>query len=249
MTTQQVELQEELTSLKGERALVDIWRREIDNAKNYHEKSKEIAKQFQEIYEKQETEVSYNSSAYPIFWSNTQTLKPLLFSKLPKINIAQANYNNEEIARLASELIERLLNYMLKESDAEKRIDAFGKFLELCKDNKVSREELIKFIKQININPAQNLSLATSFYRVVLNILDKKFAINEIKNLKSTFDALGDSGKRSYQSLVESLSIDKYKVNRGDRAMFKGNDPKLPKLDLISGKKCFLYLTIYPFIL
>jgi hypothetical protein len=123
MTTQQVELQEELTSLKGERALVDIWRKEIDNAKNYHDKSKEIAKQFQEIYEKQETEVSYNSSAYPIFWSNTQTLKPLLFSKLPKINIAQANYNNEEIARLASELIERLLNYMLKESDAENQFE------------------------------------------------------------------------------------------------------------------------------
>jgi hypothetical protein len=123
MTIQQVELQEDLTSYEGDKALVDIWRREIDNAKVYHEKSKETAKEFQQIYEKQESEKNYSSSAYPIFWSNTQVLKPLLFSKLPKINIAQANYNNDEIARIASELIERLLNYLLKESDAENQFE------------------------------------------------------------------------------------------------------------------------------
>jgi hypothetical protein len=123
MTIQQVELQEDLTSYEGDKALVDIWRREIDNAKKYHEKSKETAKEFQEIYEKQESEKNYSSSAYPIFWSNTQVLKPLLFSKLPKINIAQANYNNDEIARISSELIERLLNYLLKESDAENQFE------------------------------------------------------------------------------------------------------------------------------
>lgn len=123
MTIQQVELQEDLTSYEGDKALVDIWRREIDNAKKYHEKSKETAIEFQQIYEKQESEKNYSSSAYPIFWSNTQVLKPLLFSKLPKINIAQANYNNDEIARISSELIERLLNYLLKESDAENQFE------------------------------------------------------------------------------------------------------------------------------
>lgn len=159
-----------------------------------------------------------------------------------KFSNAQNNFIPlAELKKHQQELVSYYYRNSQKTSDAEKRIDAFGKFLELCKDNKVSREELIKFIKQVNINPAQNLSLATSFYRVVLNVLDKKFAINEIKNLKSTFESLGDNGKRSYETLVQSLSIDKYKVNRGDRVMFKGNDPKLPKLDLISGKK---YLVI-----
>ena len=46
-----------------------------------------------------------------------------MFSKLPKINITQANYNNDEIARIGSELVERLLNYLLKESDAENQIE------------------------------------------------------------------------------------------------------------------------------
>ena len=36
MTMNQIETQDELSSLTGERRLVDIWRREIDNAKNYH---------------------------------------------------------------------------------------------------------------------------------------------------------------------------------------------------------------------
>jgi hypothetical protein len=128
MTIQQVELQEDLTSYEGDKALVDIWRREIDNAKKYHEKSKETAIEFQQIYEKQESEKNYSSSAYPIFWSNTQVLKSLLFSKLPKINIAQANYNNDEIARICSELIERLLNYLLKESDAENQFEKIRDF-------------------------------------------------------------------------------------------------------------------------
>jgi hypothetical protein len=142
-----------------------------------------------------------------------------------------------ELKKHQQELVTYYYRNSQKASDAEKRVYAFGQFLELCKDNKVSREELIKFIKQVNVNPAQNLSLATLFYKVVLNVLDKKFAINEIKNLKSTFDALGEDGKRNYENLVQSLSIDKYKVNRGDRMMFKGNEPNLPELDLISGKK------------
>jgi len=126
MNMNQIETQDELSSLTGERRLVDIWRREIDNAKNYHEKSKEIAKQYQELYESQEQEQETRSSlksTYPIFWSNTQVLRPLLFSKLPKANITQSFFNDDEISRISSELVERLLTYLLKESDAENQIE------------------------------------------------------------------------------------------------------------------------------
>lgn len=126
MNMNQIETQDELSSLTGERRLVDIWRREIDNAKNYHEKSKEIAKQYQELYESQEQEQETRlslKSTYPIFWSNTQVLRPLLFSKLPKANITQSFFNDDEISRISSELVERLLTYLLKESDAENQIE------------------------------------------------------------------------------------------------------------------------------
>ena len=46
----QIETQDELSSLTGERRLVDIWRREIDNAKKYHEKSKAVAKEYDKFY-------------------------------------------------------------------------------------------------------------------------------------------------------------------------------------------------------
>ena len=126
MNMNQIETQDELSSLTGERRLVDIWRREIDNAKNYHEKSKEIAKEYQELYESQEQEQETRlslKSTYPIFWSNTQVLRPLLFSKLPKANITQSFFNDDEISRISSELVERLLTYLLKESDAENQIE------------------------------------------------------------------------------------------------------------------------------
>lgn len=166
----------------------------------------------------------------------------LEFYKNFKFSNSQDNFVPlSELKKHQQELVAYYYRNSTKTNDAEKRIDAFGKFLQLCKDNKVSKEELIKFIKQVNINPNQNIILATSFYRTVLNILDKKFAINELKSLKNIFDSLGETGKRNYESLVLSLSIEKYNVNRGDRIMFKGNDPKLPKLDLISGKK---YLVI-----
>ena len=122
MNMNQIETQDELTNKKGNKALIDIWRREIDNAKKYHEESKKTAKDFQAIYDRQDKDNTIHNT-YPIFWSNTQVMKPLLFSKLPKINIAQANYNDNEIARISSELIERLLNYLLKESDAENQIE------------------------------------------------------------------------------------------------------------------------------
>lgn len=122
----QIELQDELSTLNGERSLVEIWKREIDNAKNYHESSKKMAKEFQLLYESQEDQAESSPSLksnYPIFWSNTQVLRPLLFSKLPKANITQSFFNEDEISRISSELVERLLTYLLKESDAENQIE------------------------------------------------------------------------------------------------------------------------------
>lgn len=115
------ETQKDLTDKKGKEALIDIWKKEIANSSKYHEKSKELAKEFQSIYDGENDRNSKKS--YPIFWSNTQTLKPLLFSKLPKVNIAQSFFKDDEISRIASEIIERLITYLLKESDAENQIE------------------------------------------------------------------------------------------------------------------------------
>jgi hypothetical protein len=115
------ETQKDLTDKKGKEALIEIWKKEIENSIKYHQKSKELAKEFQNIYDAEDDR--YAKKSYPIFWSNTQTLKPLLFSKLPKVNITQSFFKDDEISRIASEVIERLITYLLKESDAENQIE------------------------------------------------------------------------------------------------------------------------------
>jgi hypothetical protein len=115
------ETQKDLTDKKGKEALIEIWKKEIENSIKYHQKSKELAKEFQNIYDGENDR--YAKKSYPIFWSNTQTLKPLLFSKLPKVNITQSFFKDDEISRIASEVVERLITYLLKESDAENQIE------------------------------------------------------------------------------------------------------------------------------
>lgn len=117
-----IETQQDLTQKTGEAGLIDIWRRELENSIAYHKKSKKDSQEMYDIYENQDKN-NLRRVDYSIFWSNTQVLRPLLFSKLPKTNITQANYNNDNTARVASELVERLINYFLKKSNAENEIE------------------------------------------------------------------------------------------------------------------------------
>lgn len=121
ITQNLIETQKDLTDKKGKQGLVEIWKKEIENSTKYHEKSKQLAKEYQNIYDGENDRFSKKS--YPIFWSNTQTLKPLLFSKLPKVNITQSFFRDDDISRIASETIERLITYLLKESNAENQIE------------------------------------------------------------------------------------------------------------------------------
>lgn len=97
------------------------WRRELENSRNYEKNSREESEKFYSIYNDQKILGAFESSKrYNIFWSNTQTLKPLIFSKLPKINITQRFFDGDNISRLACEIIERSLSYYLNIYDAEK---------------------------------------------------------------------------------------------------------------------------------
>ena len=117
-----IETQQDLTQKTGKAGLIDIWRRELENSIAYHKDSKKDSQDIYDTYENQDKR-NLKRVDYSIFWSNTQVLRPLLFSKLPKTNITQANYNDDNTARVASELIERVINYFLKKSNAENEIE------------------------------------------------------------------------------------------------------------------------------
>ena len=111
----QVENKEDLTHSKGDAGLVEIWTKEIENADRYEKKWRDEADANFTIYNNE----GQSKDRYNVFWSNTQTLRPLLFSRLPKTNITQRFLDSNETNRVASEMMERSIDLYLKDSDAE----------------------------------------------------------------------------------------------------------------------------------
>jgi hypothetical protein len=111
----QVENKEDLTHSKGDAGLVEIWTKEIENADRYEKKWRDEADANFTIYNNE----GQSEDRYNVFWSNTQTLRPLLFSRLPKTNITQRFLDSSETNRVASEMMERSIDLYLKDSNAE----------------------------------------------------------------------------------------------------------------------------------
>ena len=111
----QVENKEDLTHSKGDAGLVEIWTKEIENATTYEKTWCDEASANFTVYNNE----GQREDRYNIFWSNTQTLRPLLFSRLPKTNITQRFLDSSETNRVASEMMERSIELYLKDSDAE----------------------------------------------------------------------------------------------------------------------------------
>jgi hypothetical protein len=128
MQADQVETKEDLSLSKGNAGLVEIWTKELENANNYEQKWRDEADKYFCIY-KDEYNSDYNDSKrYNVFWANTQTLRPLVFSKLPKPNITQRFLDEDEIAKIASQMMERTISLYMNDADAE---DVIGK----CRDD------------------------------------------------------------------------------------------------------------------
>jgi hypothetical protein len=128
MQADQVETKEDLSLSKGNAGLVEMWTRELGNSNNYEQKWRDEAEKYFNIYKDQYNSDYKDSKRYNVFWANTQTLRPLVFSKLPKSNITQRFTDEDEIAKIASEMMERAISLYMNDADAE---DVIGK----CRDD------------------------------------------------------------------------------------------------------------------
>lgn len=103
---------------------LDIWKKEIENAKSRQENWVDEAKKYSKIYRdrlnngKSESSIDIMSGRYNIFWANTQTLRPLVYSNLPKPNVTRRFLDKDPISRIASEMMERALSFFLEETKA-----------------------------------------------------------------------------------------------------------------------------------
>lgn len=111
----QVENKDDLTHSTGDAGLVEIWTKEIENADKYEKNFRKEADANFVVYNNE----GQREDRYNVFWANTQTLRPLLFSRLPKTNVAQRFLDDSETNRVASEMMERAVDLYLKDSDAE----------------------------------------------------------------------------------------------------------------------------------
>lgn len=98
---------------------LQIWKKELDNAQEYQKQWVSEAKLYSDIYrDRHNTDDLFNSHRYNIFWANTQTLRPLVYSNLPNPNITRRFSDKDEISRLASEMMERAVSFFLEEGKA-----------------------------------------------------------------------------------------------------------------------------------
>jgi hypothetical protein len=128
MQADQVETKKDLALSGGNAGLVEIWTKELENANNYEQKWRDEADKYFKIYKDEFNNDGTDSKRYNVFWANTQTLRPLVFSKLPKPNITQRFLDEDEVAKIASEMMERVVDLYLNDADAE---DVIGK----CRDD------------------------------------------------------------------------------------------------------------------
>ncbi len=77
----------------------------------WQERSKKIVKRYRD--ERPETEA--RASKFNILWSNVQTLQPALYSTPPKPNIERRFQDDDDLGRIASQVLERATSYFVQQ--------------------------------------------------------------------------------------------------------------------------------------
>lgn len=58
-----------------------------------------------------------NSYRFNILWSNTQTIAPAIYSRLPKPDIERRFLDNDPVGRVAAQILERTVSFCIQEND------------------------------------------------------------------------------------------------------------------------------------
>jgi hypothetical protein len=111
---------------KGKQAKISFWKMQLDNAKRVNEPWLTESLDNYRIY--YNTTLDSNGSylysnafpgnklfnhSYNLFYSNIETKRPLLYSKLPNLDIRRRYRDKDRISKITSELLERVCNYFL----------------------------------------------------------------------------------------------------------------------------------------
>lgn len=117
MEEKALEPAEEMPS--NDKELADHWHLELQLAKSAHEEFYSEGDEAYRVYfgKKAKDGLLENKAERKvnIFWSQVETLKPALFSRVPKMDVARREKGSDHLARVASQILEQATDYAAEE--------------------------------------------------------------------------------------------------------------------------------------
>jgi len=89
------------------------WRDELKRYSDDYRKFKEAGRKIVKRYRDERKDSAYSDARFNIFWSNIKTLKPAVYSRPPKVEVSRRFKDKNDIARVASMILERVIDYEL----------------------------------------------------------------------------------------------------------------------------------------
>lgn len=93
------------------------WKKELDLAQKAVREFQERGDRVVKRYRDERGEVDASRRRFNLLWSNVQTLAPALFSKPPKIAVSRRWNDADKVGRIASQILERGVDYELEKYD------------------------------------------------------------------------------------------------------------------------------------
>lgn len=87
----------------------DELRRYKENYRKFSEQGRKIVSRFRDSRK----DSAYSDARFNILWSNIKTLKPAVYSRPPKVEVSRRFKDKNDIARVASMILERVIDYEL----------------------------------------------------------------------------------------------------------------------------------------
>lgn len=89
------------------------WKDELHRYSEDYRKFKESGKKIVKRFRDERKDSAYSDARFNILWSNIKTLKPAVYSRAPKVEVSRRFKDQNDIARVASMILERCIDYEL----------------------------------------------------------------------------------------------------------------------------------------
>jgi hypothetical protein len=106
---------------KGEEGIVKYWRTELDLASRHEA---DWRKRGKKVVERYRDEKKRAGKQFNILWSNTETLKPAVYSATPEPDVRRRHLDDDPVGKEAAETLERALSFLADGGDFDEDMEA-----------------------------------------------------------------------------------------------------------------------------